>query len=830
MPKQLTQAALRIIEALGGDPKSGKCFCPCHDDGSKPSLSVGSGDSQPVIIKCFGKDDRAHDLQIIDYLKAKGLWPSSEGLTGDAATPAAEERRSPDERRQYAERIWEDLERSGGRQWAEYLADYMAARGLDRVPDTAMLSVPRGLLSRDDDGERLRSRDFGMVLPVRNKTGKLTGIQVTWLSGGGDGRLTKKRDEEPKRQTYGLLSGNFVEVMALDYTKPLPVLIIGEGPETALAAAQLTGYPAIATGGKMANVNPPDADTYILLVDVDDSGGSRGDTGKLASRLINALEPKLTNCVVRLAIPTRPEGGKSGYDWDDALIDAGKSKAKLAKLAAAIKEAPTFEQVRTKEEKREARLNALAATKLKDRAAYEDQRREAADDLDWRTATLDDEVDRRVKEYQAAEAEAAPPTGPTMEQLAASARDIIASEDVLAMFADECQKIIAGEDNAVQLLYLIGTSRLFDRPMNVGIKGTSAAGKSAVRGAVLAFFPPEDVISFTAVSEKALLYYPGDFKNKILSMGEAAAVEDQKFQTYLLRELMSENKLEYQVAQKVGGAIETVTIVKNGPVAFMLTSTHDLDPEVETRLLPVNVDESEEQTRKVIDKIARLEGLNLAPPDSDRKRWQDFQRYLAAGERRVKIPFARMLGRWLKGTKSVRLRRDFRQLLIAIKAHALLHRDAREREDDGTIIANIEQDYAIVRDLMAVLMATAAELRTNPDIVAVVEAVGRLAREEGRDNGVTVRAVADDLDLDMQVARRRITAAASAGFLRNAETRTGRGYTGRFVVDEEVRAASRVLPKPADLAAAWAEARERARERDRDPEEPSAAQGGEKRR
>jgi hypothetical protein len=258
MPK-LTKAALRIIEFLGGDPKTGKCFCPRHDDGAKPSLKIGSGDRQPVLVKCFGVNTREHNLEVIDYFRAKGWWPTADGLMGNDATPAAEARRSPKERRDYACRIWRDLERTSGRDLADDLLDYMQARGLDRVPDTAMLTMPRSMYGREDvvERERLRTEDFGMVLPIKDKTGKLQGIQVTWLDfeqKDGEWRLSKKREQEPKRQTYGLLTGNFIEVMKLDYKKRYPVLIIGEGPETALAASQLTGLPAIATGGKMGAV------------------------------------------------------------------------------------------------------------------------------------------------------------------------------------------------------------------------------------------------------------------------------------------------------------------------------------------------------------------------------------------------------------------------------------------------------------------------------------------------------------------------------------------------------------------------------------------------
>ena len=56
-------------------------------------------------------------------------------------------------------------------------------------------------------------------------------------------------------------------------------------------------------------------------------------------------------------------------------------------------------------------------------------------------------------------------------------------------------------------------------------------------------------------------------------MGEASGPGEQDFQDYLLRELMSEGILRYPVPQKVGNDIVTVTIVKHGPVTFLVTTT-----------------------------------------------------------------------------------------------------------------------------------------------------------------------------------------------------------------------------------------------------------------
>ena len=79
---------------------------------------------------------------------------------------------------------------------------------------------------------------------------------------------------------------------------------------------------------------------------------------------------------------------------------------------------------------------------------------------------------------------------------------------------------------------------------------------------------------------------------------------------------------------------------------------------------------------------------------------EPFGHWLALGNCEVVVPFARVLARLIP-PRSVRLRRDFTQMVSAIKAHALLHREHRYKtEEDGEIVATIEGDYAVVRELM----------------------------------------------------------------------------------------------------------------------------------
>ena len=208
----------------------------------------------------------------------------------------------------------------------------------------------------------------------------------------------------------------------------------------------------------------------------------------------------------------------------------------------------------------------------------------------------------------------------------------------------------------------IATSRLFDRPMNVAIKGPSSGGKSEIRRQVLEFFPPEDVVSFTTMSERALLYHQGDFDHKILSMAEAHGFQEEELQDMLLRELMSEGKLTYPVVQKVAGQLVTQVIVKNGPVAFLVTTTRAaLHPENETRMVSLEIDDSEAQTRRVLNKLAATSGKNEKPDDSIHHDWQDYQRLLREiGNRNVVVPFAGALATLIppRATAAARLLAD----------------------------------------------------------------------------------------------------------------------------------------------------------------------------
>ena len=170
-------------------------------------------------------------------------------------------------------------------------------------------------------------------------------------------------------------------------------------------------------------------------------------------------------------------------------------------------------------------------------------------------------------------------------------------------------------------------------------------------------------------------------------------------------------------------------IEKEGPTGLIVTTTATkLHPENETRLLSLGVKDTPTQTKAILHALARDNDL---PPAVDFTRWQALQEWLEAGERRVVVPFAERLAD-LVPPVAVRLRRDFRLLLTLIAAHALLHRETRDRDEQGRIVATL-RDYAIARELAADLFAEGVDATVKPGTREAVGAIAALKQALGKD-------------------------------------------------------------------------------------------------
>ncbi|MBL8502896.1 MAG: toprim domain-containing protein, partial [Rhodocyclaceae bacterium] len=100
---------------------------------------------------------------------------------------------------------------------------------------------------------------------------------------------------------------------------------------------------------------------------------------------------------------------------------------------------------------------------------------------------------------------------------------------------------LVGEDTNKRVGYLAAVSRKLDRPLGIVIQSSSAAGKSSLMDAVLAFVPEEDQVKYSAMTGQSLFYMgETNLRHKVLALVEE---EGASRASYALKLLQSEGEL-----------------------------------------------------------------------------------------------------------------------------------------------------------------------------------------------------------------------------------------------------------------------------------------------
>ena len=239
---------------------------------------------------------------------------------------------------------------------------------------------------------------------------------------------------------------------------------------------------------------------------------------------------------------------------------------------------------------------------------------------------------------------------------------------------------LVGESANRLAAYLACTSRKLEKPLAVIIQSTSAAGKSTLMEAVLAMFPEEERVQYSAMTGQSL-YYLGEtnLKHKILAIAEEEGAEKAG---YALKLLQSEGELTIASTGKDPhtGRMETQEYHVEGPVMIFLTTTAvEIDEELLNRCLILTVDESREQTERIHARQRQARTLEGLVAKEERK---DLLRTLRNAQRllqplAVVNPYADELTFTAERTRT---RRDHEKYLTLIDAIALLHQHQREPE------------------------------------------------------------------------------------------------------------------------------------------------------
>jgi hypothetical protein len=260
-----------------------------------------------------------------------------------------------------------------------------------------------------------------------------------------------------------------------------------------------------------------------------------------------------------------------------------------------------------------------------------------------------------------------------------SALALLRAPDLLArIVADFDASGLVGEATNKLVGYLAAVSRKLVAPLAVVIQSSSAAGKSSLMDAVLAFMPEEERVKYSAMTGQSLFYMgETNLKHKILAICEE---EGASRAAYALKLLQSDGELTIASTGKDPdtGNLITQQYRVEGPVMILLTTTAiEIDEELLNRCLVLSVDEGRSQTEAIhaLQRRKRtLEGLLAKQERAHLVR-------LHQNAQRLLRPLA-VVNPWADRltflSDKTRTRRDHEKYLTLIDVIALLHQHQRE--------------------------------------------------------------------------------------------------------------------------------------------------------
>ena len=235
-----------------------------------------------------------------------------------------------------------------------------------------------------------------------------------------------------------------------------------------------------------------------------------------------------------------------------------------------------------------------------------------------------------------------------------------------------------GEETNKLVGYIGAVSRHLEKPLAVIVQSSSAAGKSSLMDAVLAFVPEEQRVQYSAMTGQSLFYMgETDLQHKVLAIVEEGGAQRA---SYALKLLQSEGEVSIASTGKdpVSGRHVTHEYRVKGPVMiFMTTTAIDIDEELLNRCLVLTVNEDRAQTQ-AIHRVQResqtLDGfLRKRERDAVLKLHRNAQRLLrpltVINEQAPELSFPDSM---------TRTRRDHMKFLTLISSIALLHQHQRE--------------------------------------------------------------------------------------------------------------------------------------------------------
>jgi len=348
-------------------------------------------------------------------------------------------------------------------------------------------------------------------------------------------------------------------------------------------------------------------------------------------------------------------------------------------------------------------VDTLEMSSSRQRMAFSKQ---AAEELHCKESVIHGDLSKVLMELEllrdAQIAKALAPKEPIVtmtEEERSAAMELLCSPRLVERIVEDFERCgVVGEETNKLVGYLGVVSRHLERPLAVIVQSSSAAGKSSLMDAVLAFVPEERRVQYSAMTGQSLFYMgETNLKNKVLAVVEEEGASRAE---YALKLLQSEGELTIASTGKdpVSGRHITHEYKVEGPVMLFLTTTGEIDDELQNRCIVLTVNEDREQTQA----IHRMQRESQTLAGLLRRKDRDELRRLHRNAQRLLRPLevVNELALELSFPDSMtRTRRDHTKYLTLIRSIAFLHQHQREvktYEHNGKLLEYIETTEADV--------------------------------------------------------------------------------------------------------------------------------------
>ncbi|MDZ4808206.1 MAG: toprim domain-containing protein [Bacteroidota bacterium] len=288
---------------------------------------------------------------------------------------------------------------------------------------------------------------------------------------------------------------------------------------------------------------------------------------------------------------------------------------------------------------------------------------------------------------------------------------------------------IVGEERNRIFLFLVAYSYKMKDTLNALIQGSSASGKTRLLKQIAACMPKEDIIIVTRLSDKSLYNFPEYFlQHKIIFIEDYDGLSEEAL--LALRELISNGMIISAVSIKLdNGQIVTGQRTVRGPISTVGCTTRGYIYEDNmSRVFIVAVDESAEQTSKIIDyQNKKAAGIIDAKKEVKLQKFiKNLVRVLEPLE--VVNPYATKIQLPREAHKIRRLNDLFQNF---IKQIVLLHQYQRKKDSQGRLIAELTDIEMAVNIMFESILLKVDEL--DGSIRQFFESLKNYVEKKGKD-------------------------------------------------------------------------------------------------